>query len=253
MSSLSIALTTLGCMLGGVLLGVLLRSVLPSHHTKDESKDVTKTAAGMMATLVALIIGLLVSSSKSSFDVTNAGITQSGAKIITLDRILARYGPETHELRQQLRTVIATGMERIWPSEGERKLDMAGMENATGMEDIYDKIRELAPKTDAQQYLRGQALQLSFDLMQSRWLIIEQSQNQIPTTFLIVLTFWLTVLFTNFGLLAPRNFTALSALLICAVSMAGAIFLILELNRPLEGSIKVSNAPLLKALSLIGK
>ena len=77
-------------MLGGMFLGVLLRGVLPGHHTESDSRDVMKTAAGMMATLIALIIGLLVSSAKSSYDQTNASITQGGAKIITLDRILSR-------------------------------------------------------------------------------------------------------------------------------------------------------------------
>jgi hypothetical protein len=42
-------------------------------------------------------------------------------------------------------------------------------------------------------------------------------------------------------------------LFVCAMSMSGAIFLILELNHPLEGAIKVSSAPLLKTLSIIGK
>jgi hypothetical protein len=84
-------------------------------------------------------------------------------------------------------------------------------------------------------------------------MLIEQSQTALPRIFLVVLAFWLTVLFAQFGLLAPRNLTALSALLICALSMSGAIFLILELNQPLEGTIKVSSAPLHKALLLIGK
>jgi hypothetical protein len=84
-------------------------------------------------------------------------------------------------------------------------------------------------------------------------MLIEESQTNLPRVFLVVLTFWLTVLFTQFGLLAPRNKTAISALFICALSMSGAIFLILELNNPLEGTIKVSSAPLHKALAIIGK
>jgi hypothetical protein len=35
--------------------------------------------------------------------------------------------------------------------------------------------------------------------------------------------------------------------------MAGAIFLILELNHPLDGFVKVSSAPLRKALLIIGR
>lgn len=253
MSSLVTAFITLACMLSGILIGLRLRFVLPDHHTKDESKDIVKTGAGMMATLVALIIGLLVSSAKSSFDVANTSITQGGAKIITLNHFLSRYGPEAKGVQEHLRRAVASGVERVWPNDGTKHADLAKLEAATGMEDVYDKIRELSPQNDSQQYLRSQALQLSADLMQSRWMLIEQSQNNVPMVFLIVLTFWLTVLFANFGLLAPRNLTAILALFICAISMSGAVFLILELNHPLEGVIKVSSAPLLKALSVIGK
>ena len=253
MSSLVTAFVILACMLGGMLLGLRLRHVLPEHHTRDDSKDIVKTAAGMMATLVALIIGLLVSSAKSSFDATNASLTQGGAKIITLDHFLSRYGSEAKEVREHLRRVIATGIALIWPDNRTQRADLQEVAAATGMDDVYDEIRELSPQNDSQQYLKSQALQLSADLMQSRWLLVEQSQNDVPTVFLIVLTFWLTVLFAHFGLLAPRNLTSILALFVCAVSMSGAIFLILELNHPLEGTIKVSSAPLYKTLSLIGK
>ncbi len=253
MSSLGIAFITLACMLGGMLSGLLLRHVLPDHHTKDDSKDIMKTAAGMMATLVALIIGLLVSSAKGTFDQTNTSITQGGAKMITLDHVLVRYGPEANGARQNLKSAVEAGIERIWPEDGVHKASLAEAEKSAGMEDVYDKIRELKPRDDSQAYLKSQALQLGADLMQSRWMLVEQSQNRLPMVLLGVLVFWLTVLFAGFGLLAPRNLTAISGLSICAVSMAGAILLILELNRPLEGSIKVSNAPLQKALSFMGK
>ena len=253
MSSLAIAFVTLACMLGGMTLGLLLRHFLPDHHTKDDSKDIMKTAAGMMATLVALIIGLLVSSAKSTFDQTNSSITQSGAKLITLDHVLSRYGPEANGVRQHLKSVVIAGMERIWPGDNAHKTSLEEAAKAAGMEEVYDKIRALTPKDESHQYLKSQALQLGSDLMQSRWMLVEQSQSQLPPVFLCVLVFWLTVLFAGFGLLAPRNLTAISGLSICAVSMAGAILLILELNRPLEGAIKVSNAPLQKALDFMGK
>lgn len=253
MSSLAIVCITLACMLGGMLLGLYLRYVLPEHHTREDSKDIVKTAAGMMATLVALIVGLLVSSAKDSFDSTSASITQTGAKIITLDHYLSRYGSEANGVRVHLRRAIASAVERFWPDDSTKHVDLKALDSSTRMDVVYDEIRALAPQNDSQQYLKSQALQLSADVMQSRWLVVEQSQTSLPTIFLVVLTFWLTVLFAQFGLLAPRNFTAISALFVCAISMSGAIYLILELNHPLEGAITVSSAPLLKALSVIGK
>ena len=97
MDSLGIALVTLACSVVGITLGGWLRRRLPDHQLRDDAKDVVKTATGMIATLVALVIGLLVSSSKSSFDGVNAGLTQAGTKFIILDAQLARYGTETAE------------------------------------------------------------------------------------------------------------------------------------------------------------
>ncbi len=253
MPALLIAFIIFAFMLGGMLLGSTLRVILPDDHTQAESKDILMTSAGMMATLIALIIGLLVTSAKGTYDVTTLSITQTSAKIITLDYYLSRYGPEAKEVRKILPQAIASGIDRIWPNKSKHGADLAKMESETEMADVYDKIRELSAKNDSQKYLQTQALQLIDDIMQSRWMVIEQSQTNLPRAFLVVLTFWLTVLFTQFGLLAPRNRTAISALLICAISMSGAIFLILELNQPLEGTIKVSSAPLHKALLLIGK
>lgn len=84
-------------------------------------------------------------------------------------------------------------------------------------------------------------------------LLIEQMQNELPRPFLVVLIFWLTMLFASFGLFAPRNGTVIAVLLICACSVSAAIFLVLEMNQPLEGSIKVSSAPMLKALEHLGR
>ena len=88
------------------------------------------------------------------------------------------------------------------------------------------------------------------DLSQTRWLLIEQQQNQLPFPLLLVLVFWLTLLFVSFGLSArlmppPSRCCAWA----CAVSVA--IFLVIELNQPLEGFIKISNAPLRNALQYL--
>ncbi len=253
MSAQLIAFIIFALMLGGMALGSYLRLVLPDEHTQAESKDILMTAAATMGTLIALIIGLLVTSAKSTYDETNASITQGGAKIITLDYYLSHYGPEAKELRVLLRQATADAIERIWPDKGAQGAVWAKIVAADDTADLYNKIRELSPQNDAQKYLQSQALQIAADMMQTRWMLIEQSQVNLPRMFLSVLSFWLIVLFVQFGLLAPRNRTAISAVLICALSMAGAIFLILELNHPLEGRIKISSAPMQKALSLIGR
>jgi hypothetical protein len=252
-SSLSIALVSMACLSGGILLGGILRAYLPEHHLRDDSKDVVKTAAGLILTLAALVLGLLVSSAKGSFDTMSSGITQAGAKIISLDRVLARYGPEAKEVRDLLRHEVSATIERVWPAEKTRMRDLNTAEEIHGIEDVHMKIRELSPQNELQRSIQSQALQISSDLQESRWLLIEETQGTFPTALIAILIFWLTFLYISFGLFAPRNATVITALFICALSIAGSIFLIQELNRPVEGFIKVSGAPLHKALDVIGK
>jgi Protein of unknown function (DUF4239) len=253
MSSLIITTIILMLMLIGTLIGLWLRKYVPTNQAQHEALDITRTAAGLLATLVALIIGLLVSSAKITFDSTNASITQQGAKIITLDRTLARYGPEAKSIRLHLRQSLAAIIDILWPSDGGKKADLEKMEAENGMEEVHDKIRELVPQNDSQQYLKTQALLHSSEILNLRWMIIEQSQSSLPDMLLKVLGIWLGAFFLSLGLLSPRNFISLAILVFCAVSMAGSLFLILELNRPLDGVNQISSTPLMKAMSLIGK
>src|SRR4051794_24278194 len=112
-SSLAIGLISLGCILAGSLLGL----TLPESHFNEKSKDTVKVGAGMIATIAALVLGLLVASAKANFDSTEDAITQRGAKVMLVDRLLADYGPETRPAREQLRKTVATMMHMIWPNE----------------------------------------------------------------------------------------------------------------------------------------
>jgi hypothetical protein len=55
------------------------------------------------------------------------------------------------------------------------------------------------------------------------------------------------------GAPAPPNATVIAALFVCALSVSGAIFLILELDQPLEGLTRMSSAPLQSALAHLGR
>jgi hypothetical protein len=253
MSSFDIALISAACIFGGVLLGLWLQNLLPDHHLSAESKETVKLGAGMIATLSALVLGLLVSSAKNNFDTVSAEVTQGAAKIIELDRALANYGPETKDARGLLRSSMIAGIQTFWPEDKTDAPGMTAFERANGLEMVQAKLRELTPATDAQRQLLAQAQQISGELVQFRWLLIEQTQNTLPKPFLVMVLFWLTMLHMSFGLFAPRNAMVIVVLFLCAVSVSGAIFLVMEMNHPLSGMIKVSSAPMLKALEHLGQ
>jgi hypothetical protein len=70
------------------------------------------------------------------------------------------------------------------------------------------------------------------------------SGTSVPLPFLVVLLFWLTITFASFGLFGPRNGTVLAVLFVCALSVGSAVFLILEMDGPFDGLLKVSADPL---------
>ena len=172
--------------------------------------------------------------------------------IITLDRTLRNYGPEAQPLRELLRSNLAGSIARVWPGTTGHG-GSVNRDDSSVLDEVGEAIRKLSPQNQVQTLLQAKAIDQAGELARGRWLLFEQMQNPLPQVFLIVLGFWLIQLFIGLGLLAPLNSTSVVALVTCAVSMSAAIFLILEMNHPLDGIIQVSSAPLEAALAVISK
>ncbi|MBP1684120.1 MAG: hypothetical protein H6Q33_263 [Deltaproteobacteria bacterium] len=256
MNPTAIACISFACVFGGALLGMFGRDALPGHHLSADSKDVVKLGVGLIGTMAALVIGLLIASAKGSFDTVNDQLKQLATKVILLDRALARYGPETADSRELLRRSVALKVDQVWPREGAQPAQVDILAKAAGPADeiAERQIRALVPQTDTQRALQSEALGIVTDVAQTRWMLFgEVGERSIPVPFLVVLVLWLVVIFASFGLFAPRNATVVAVLVLCALSASGAIFLILEMDRPFEGLMKVSDVPLRYALSQLGR
>jgi hypothetical protein len=250
MSSIAISVITFAFVFGGALLGIALRAVLPENHLTADSEDVVKLEMGLVATMAALVLGLLIASAKSSFDMQNTELTEISSRIVLLDRVLAHYGPEAKEAREELQGSVARALDLV---SSKNVAGTSESEISTNGEVLYDKVRGLLPNDDAQRSIQAQALNMIIGLGQTRWLIAEQRLNSVPLPLLIVVIFWLTIIFISFGLFAPRNATVVVSLLVSALSVAGAIFLIVEMYSPYAGLIHVTSAPLRAALTHLGR
>jgi len=104
-----------------------------------------------------------------------------------------------------------------------------------------------------QRTFQSQASGMAVDLGKLRWLMFEQGTIGISWPLLAVLVFWLAIVFASFGLFAPPNPTVIVTLFLCALSVSGAIFLILEMYTPYQGLIQISSAPLRDALAHLGQ
>jgi len=252
MTALGVAAIVFACVFAGALFGMFLSSVLPKEHLSENAKDVIKVTMAMLATLAALVLGLLTASAKSSLDDKENAVRSWAAEALFLDRTLAQYGPEAQGARELLKQAIAARIAQLWPGSGEA-VTPAKIGEGAGIEGVQQALLALTPKTDAQRWLQSTALQTTSTIAARRWLIAQQIASNLRWPFLVVLIFWLAVIFASFGLFAPRNATVIVTLAICALSVSGAIFLILEMDQPFDGLLKLSDAPLRTALAQLGR
>lgn len=245
------ALIVFGCLVGAVLLGRALRRLLPEEHLTADSRDTIKLAMGLVATMTALVLGLLVSSAKGSYDTERSEVIQMAAKVAFLERVLAIYGPEAAEARIRFHEAVSEAVQRMWPGEAGMPAHLTPNTQAGNV--VYGAVQDLSPHDDTQRKLKEQATTLATDLGQLRSLLAAQGVPSISQPMLIILVFWLAIIFLGFSVLAPPNATVILALMVSALAVSGAIFLILELDQPFGGVIRISSEPMLNALHQFGK
>ncbi len=236
---------------GGALFGMLLGRVLPNRHLSPDARDVIRVTMAMIATLSAVVLGLLTGSAISSLAEKEGELRNAGIQFIMLDRTLASYGPETKEMRDLLKRVLAQRIGQIWPDEG-GDVSLTAFGTGTGIEAVRDKLFTLSPQTDEQRWLHSHALEIANAIAVSRWTTIEQIGSRFPWPFFVVVVAWLSTIFLSFGLFAPRNASVVAALFVAALGLAGAIFMILEMDQPYDGLVKIPSTSLRIALDQLG-
>lgn len=251
MNATVIALIAFAGIVAAVFLGMRLRVAIPDQHLSAETKETVRLGMGLVATMTALLLGLLVASAKGSYDTQKGEVIQMAAKVSYLDRALAIYGPETAETRELLRRSTESGIQLIWPDKKSRE---AQVEPAIpSAQALFGSLQKLAPQNDEQRALKAQALEAATDIGKTRWLLFAQADTSIATPLLVMVVIWLGIIFLSFGLFAPPNKTVIVALIIVALSVSSALFLILELDQPFSGVIQISSEPLRNALSHLGR
>jgi hypothetical protein len=248
MDDLLISLLVFAVILGGALVGVVVRPLLLERHAHPDSREVVKMATGLVGTLAALVLGLLVASAKGSFDQKTSQVRQLTATIILLDDLLAQYGSEATPIRNRLRQSIQPLADRIWHEEENPTGDLHRFQATAQSLAFENDLERLSPNNDAQRSLQSRAIQTFTEGAQIRLQLFTQTGGSIPTPFLIILVFWLSAIFVSFTLFAQINLIVMAALFVCALSFAGAIFLILELDDPFKGLMGISSTTLRSAL-----
>jgi len=247
LNPVTIGLVVFGVIISGAFAGWVIRQRLPAHHLTDETKSLVSVSMAVVATVSALVLGLLISNANTSFATLGREVTGLSAQILRLNQILRRYGPETVPARETLRRYAELKTTDLFP-DNPADVRLGDPSTYELLQRLEDSLLALKPANARDQWWLGQAMTLAGNIGDTRWLLAQQVGQGTPKAFIALLVFWLTLLFASFGLFAPRNFISAVTLTLCALAVAGAVGMILELEKGLGGLVHISVQPMRQAV-----
>ena len=237
-------------LLVGALAGWMTRQRLQAHHLTDDTKSLVSVSMAVVATVSALVLGLLISNANSSFSSLGGEVTALSAQILRLDQMLQRYGPETMPARQTLRQYAEHKTADMFPDDPS-DFHLGNPATYALLQQVEDSMLALKPANPRDKWWLDQAMTLAAKIGDTRWLLTQQLGQGTPKPFLALLVFWLVLLFASFGLFAPRNFISAVTLTLCALAVAGAVGMILELEKGFGGLVHISPEPMRHAVKAL--
>lgn len=250
MSVNTISMIIFICIFCSSIFGLLVQRMLPDSHLSDQSKDALKSSRGVVVGVTALTLGLLISAAKTSFDLKNDSLRLQSAKTVTLIRMLNDYGPETYGVKLVIRKSIEEQIDRM-EKVYNQGVNIDDVLKSTKINSLRQVLSTLSPKNKSQEFIKSSALNLANEIEELRWRIYEELSSHLQLPIFYILVFWLMCIFFSLGIVAPANYSIITGLALSSLSMTGAIYLMLELDRPYSGWITVSNEPLKVALKAI--
>ncbi len=245
-----VGLVVLAAIFCGTVVGAELRNRLPKHHLDDETKSLVSVSTAVVATVSALVLGLLISNANSKFTRLGGDVTALSAQILRLDHILRRYGADAEPARHLLLQYAEQKSRDLFPVDpSDVHLSNPGTYDL--LQRVEDVLLALKPQNPRDQWWLGQAMALAAKIGDTRWLIAQQIGQGTPKAFVALLVFWLALLFASFGLFSPANLTSAVTLFLCAVAVAGAVAMTLELEQGFGGLVRISPQPMRQAVKTL--
>ncbi len=259
-SEISAAILVFLLLCASALAARRIRPHLPEHHREQETIDTMHLMVAMLVTFSALVLGQLLASAKTSYTNDEHDRQQYALELSQLDLCLTDYGTDAIPARAILRDYTAAVIISTWPTEphpaGFAYLDTAGLPRTgespaltTTLNQLYLTIRQLTPATAAQTATLQDCAANYQTALTGRIAVIEDASGSLSTPFYCILAFWLMIAFAVLGLAAPPNKLSLLGILLCAVSLSLAIFLISDLSHPYSGAFHIPSTTMRAALA----
>jgi hypothetical protein len=241
---IAVLLISLSCMLAGAITGALLRKRLPEHHLNTNSATLVRAGVGLISTMAALVLGLLISSATVSYNSTASQLSDMTADFVMVDQLLAQYGQGATHTREALRSAVKQLVKNVWVTADHMSSRSRPFVSTEGWQQFSRSLQDLPQRTKDDRSLRKGVDEAINRVAQARLHIFSESGKNLPKPFLVAVVFWLTIIFTSYTLFAELNPTVMVFILFFALSSAGALYLIGELNSPFQGMLELPKGAL---------
>jgi hypothetical protein len=245
-SSLSISLVVGVLIAMSGVAGLVLQGRLADYHTTERSRDMIGGVVGLLTLLLALVLGLLIWTAYGVFSTQQNELQTIAARALEFDLEMRQYGPQADPAREILRRDLVWAHEQFWGDEASRTEAYDASFKAMGnMNSFFDGLQ---PKTPAQTQLLGDARRNYAFIGENRLLMSLQAETPVAWPLIYAVTTWSCLMFGGMGLLSRPNATTVTMLVLGAASVALAILLILEFNKPYTSALRVSPFALEQAI-----
>jgi hypothetical protein len=235
------------------LIGLIVHAWEPGNEGVEETRDLINRLTGLVATMSALVLGLLIANASNFFNTQKIGLETVSAQVLELDGVLRRYGPEAAPARELLKGILQSTYNDVWGAAAANTPPSA--EQLVGRTDklfvALNTLFEAAP--DNRKYRMEKAEGLATSINDQRLRMSLQVNDSLSWPFMTVLILWICLLFFGFGMVARLNRVGVGGMAVGALSVASAIFLIMELSTPYDGLIMLSPAPIVQTIGALGK
>ena len=231
---------------GAALTGTLLHPRLPLHHRDDKSHEVVRNNANILVLASSVLLAFLITFMQDSFERVNASTQGYGTEITVLDDMLRAYGAEAEPLRRTLESYAKRVLVSIWSPDGTPHF--ADRQEEALIQRLSIASLTLDGKDHFHQVLASEVVNQTRLLALRRQELVELGSSGLPVPFIVLTIVWLTLCFASFGFNAPFNALTVTSLFVTTLSIAAALYLIIDLGTPFGGPIEVSDWPVRTAI-----
>ncbi len=222
----------------GALLGHLLQALVPAHHLAD-AKNVITTVQALVTSLLALVLGLLIWTSYGVYAQQQSEMMTLFGQVLKLDVLLDRLGADGDRARALQREQLTAMRKRFWGRDSDYGPPVpyaVGRAEISRMDKFFCSLK---PPSEEGKAALDQAQDLSISIVLTILLMGRQLRNPVPHGLINSVILWAVLVFCCLGTTANLNPLSVAAELVGALSVASAIFLILEFSQPYDGYFRI--------------